>query len=102
MTDEAMPPLSPEEKHHLRSVLERLPPMGGHTLYDEAGRADISVCGNVPPYVPGIRLALEMATSPSSTRDRPGSTATAAVSSGKRLRWSTPLRLSSRTVRPSL
>ena len=37
--------------------------MGEHTIYDGDGRAAGSVCGarNVPPYIPGIRHALQRA-----------------------------------------
>lgn len=72
VTGDATPPLSPEEHHCLWSVLEWLQPMGGHTLYDEEGRAAGSVCGarNVPPYVPGIRGALQEASTRSGVRGR--------------------------------
>jgi hypothetical protein len=63
VTSAATPPLSPEEQHYLWTVLEWLQPMGGHTLYDEDGSEIATVCGerNEPPYVPGIRRALQEA-----------------------------------------
>src|SRR5213083_1745925 len=63
MTSQPPPPLSREEWHHLWEVLQGLQPMGGHTLYDENGRAFGTACGerNQPPYVPGIRDALQRA-----------------------------------------